>query len=226
MYSDRVYQIAFLISLITHGFIFLKVSALNTSQVIKNKQKIEITYVKTPRDSQGSGQKEGKKDSFQKLSAKISTERKTLLPFVNKENIFRGTAKNILSEPNLAKPALIKPDVIAVKKKITLPEIGGNRINNPSYMGYYQIVREKIRRAAYQNYAHTDTGEVYLTFIITNDGALREVRLVEEKSSPCYYLKQIALNSIKEASPFPVFPKELTYPQLSFNVVISFEIEK
>ena len=38
------------------------------------------------------------------------------------------------------------------------------------------------------------------------------------------YLRDIALRSIK-ASSFPNFPKELDYLQLTFNVVISFEIE-
>jgi TonB family protein len=66
---------------------------------------------------------------------------------------------------------------------------------------------------------------VYLSFIISTEGYLREVRLVEEKSSFSPYLREIALRSIKEASPFPDFPKELDYPQLTFNVVISFEIE-
>jgi len=87
------------------------------------------------------------------------------------------------------------------------------------------MVREKIRRAAYQNYSRIDTGEVFLSFIISNDGYVRDTNLVEEKSSTNFYLREIALRSIKEASPFPNFPKELDYPQLSFNVVISFEVE-
>jgi TonB family protein len=86
-------------------------------------------------------------------------------------------------------------------------------------------VREKIRRAAYQNYTRIETGEVYVSFIISNDGYLKEIKLIPEKSSPIPYLRETALKSIKEASPFPNFPKDLDYPQLSFNVVISFEIE-
>ena len=92
-------------------------------------------------------------------------------------------------------------------------------------MNYYQLVREKIRRCAYQNYSRTDTGEVYLTFIINSDGSLKDIRLVEEKSSAAGYLKDIALQSVKDASPFPPFSKELDYPKLTFNVVISFAIE-
>ena len=100
-----------------------------------------------------------------------------------------------------------------------------DKINSPSYVQYYQIVREKIRRSAYYNYSRTEIGEVYISFIISSDGVLKETRLVEEKSCSSQYLRDIALRSIKDASPFPNFPKELDYPNLSFNVVISFEIE-
>jgi len=87
-----------------------------------------------------------------------------------------------------------------------------------------QIVREKIKRALYHSYSGTDTGEVNVVFVVFNDGRLKEARVVEEKSSSNAYLKEISLRSLREASPFPPFPKQLDYPQLSFNVVISFEI--
>jgi len=35
----------------------------------------------------------------------------------------------------------------------------------------------------------------------------------------------VAEKSIFDASPFPAFPKDLDYPELSFNVIISFQIE-
>jgi TonB family protein len=114
---------------------------------------------------------------------------------------------------------------MAIKKRISLPAIEMAKIDNPSYISYYQIVREKIRRSAYQNYVHSETGEVYISFIISNDGYILGVHLVEEKTSANDYLKNVALRSVKEASPFPNFPKELDYPQLSFNIIISFEIE-
>ncbi len=99
------------------------------------------------------------------------------------------------------------------------------KIDNPSYISYYQTVREKIRRCAYQNYNRNEIGEVYISFIISNDGYIKSVRLINEKTTGNDYLKDTALRSVKDASPFPNFPKELDYPQLSFNIIISFEIE-
>ncbi|MCX5713606.1 MAG: energy transducer TonB [Candidatus Omnitrophica bacterium] len=134
--------------------------------------------------------------------------------------------KDIISmrEPVMLKPTVSKPDIIAVKKKITLPPIDLDKINNPSYVSYYQIVREKIRRTAYQNYTRTEQGEVFLSFVISSDGYIKEIRVVEDKSSSNPYLLETSVKSIKGAAPFPNFPKELDYQQLSFNVVISYEV--
>jgi len=128
------------------------------------------------------------------------------------------------SKPSLLGPGL-SANPVSVKKKVTLPEIGVDKNASPSYMNYYNLVREKIRRTAYQKFTRLDAGEVYVSFIISCDGTLEKVRVNEEKSVSNRYLQEIALSSIKDSSPFPKFPAELDYPQLSFNVVISFEFE-
>lgn len=205
-----------MISVITHGIIFFQNAHLNSFSTTPKEEKIEISYLKNPEKPKEPPR--GifhKKEMPLKLPPEITAKKINPPPFITKENSF----------PRFTKPAFIKPDIIAIKKKITLPPMDMNRINNPSYISYYQIVREKIRRSAYQNYTRTETGEVYLSFIISDDGLLKETRVVEEKSTNAPYLKETALRSIKDASPFPNFPKELDYPQLSFNVVISFEIE-
>ena len=38
-------------------------------------------------------------------------------------------------------------------------------------------------------------------------------------------MKNVGLRSIQESSPFSPFPKDLSYPELTFNVVISFEVK-
>ena len=99
------------------------------------------------------------------------------------------------------------------------------KINNPVYLDYYQIVRNKIKERAYRNYSRTDAGEVYLTFVLASDGSLKQIKLVDEKTSGGAYLKDVGLKSIRDSSPFPSFPRDLAYPELSFNVIISFEVK-
>ncbi len=133
--------------------------------------------------------------------------------------------ENALKGPLLTKSYLKKPEIVSVKKKISFLSVDKEKTHNPTYTSYYQVVREKIKHAAYQGYTRTEMGEVYLSFVISSDGDLKQMRIVDEKSSFSPYLRDIALKSVKHAGPFPKFPKELDYPQLSFNVIVSFEIE-
>lgn len=229
MSSEKVFFISFLVSLTIHGVILLQNPHLNLFSLDLKQKKIEVSYLKNPEESKPTLKKisaKKERQEFLKLPTKITLDKRLPPQFTQeRENIFKANKEIISQEEQMQKPTLIRPDIIAIKKKIILPPVEMNKISNSSYISYYQIVREKIRRAAYQNYYHTQVGEVYLTFLISNDGHLREVKLVEEKSSPNSYLRDIALKSIKDASPFPNFPKELDYLQLSFNVIISFEIE-
>lgn len=232
MFSNRIFFHTFLISLFIHGVIFLQSSNLSPFPADKKEHKVEVTYLKIPQPPLFQPKNEvhldRQKQPFLKLPSKITVNSPLPSPYQNleKENIFKKNKEILSADANFTKPAFLKPDdIVNVKKKVTLPPVDMNKINNPSYISYYQIVREKIRRATYQNYSRTEEGVVYLSFIIANDGSLVEEQIIDDKSSPVAYLREIAMQSIKEASPFPVFPKDLDYPKLSFNVIISFELE-
>ena len=241
-------QITFSVSILVHGIIILPRANLNPFTPAPKIQKIAVRYIKEnlqikplPKNSSESGRQKlmPRSEPFLKLDSKIGAGNKIPPPYIAQENSAGGSKvlsnrlENNSWQPNslsqkstgFSKPTFINSQVLAIKKKITLPAIEMAKINNPSYISYYQIVREKIRRSAYQNYTHNETGEVYVSFIISNDGYIKDVSLVEEKTTINEYLKNIALRSIRDASPFPNFPKELDYPQLSFNIIISFEIE-
>jgi TonB family protein len=227
MFSDRIFRITFFVSLAVHAVILFKNPNLIPFMPHRKPEVVEVNYLKqTPQEKLKAVREEADgKQQLAKLQSRMNLKKIAPPPFVSKEDVLRINREMKLDEISLPKPALTRPDITAMKKKITLPPIDVDKINNPSYISYYQIVREKIRRAAYQNYLSTETGEVYLSFIVGNDGSLREVQLVDSRSSPVEFLREIAQRSIHEAAPFPVFPRELDYPQLSFNVVISFEIE-
>ena len=230
MNFDRILIGALLVSAAVHIAVLSQNTSFSLlSPFTKKEEKIEVTYLKHPVPQKKAGLNIRpilpKSEPFLKLPTKITVDNRVPPAYIDKEKMFNREKQLNLRDSTLMKPVSSKPDVISIRKKITLPPVDLDKINNPSYVSYYQIVREKIRRSAYQNYTHTDTGEVYVTFVISNDGYLKESRLVEEKSSAAAYLHEIALKSVKEASPFPNFPKELDYHELSFNVVISFEIE-
>jgi len=227
MFSSRVFQITFLVSLAAHVIILSQNPDFQFFPTKKTQQNLQVMYVRPPKETktESKAQAQRKMDPFLKLTPKISSEKRNPPPFLDKDNILGKLSGKIRIDSSVSKPPVVKPDIIAIKKRITLPPVDFNKLDNPSYLSYYQIVREKIRRSAYFNYTHTETGEIYVSFVISADGVLEEAKLVEEKSSQNVYLRNIALRSVQDASPFPAFPKELDYPTLSFNVVISFEIE-
>jgi len=219
---------AIAISTLVHiTIIAAHIPSLDSLRLNKATHKIKVTYIKATQQHQALPQKNMAREPLvTRIPPKVIAENKSLLePLQSSKNFLKRSAGLAVKEPNIIKPFAIKPDIIPVKKKISLPPVDMAKISNPSYISYYQLIREKIRRCAYQNYSRTETGEIYLSFVIGQDGSLRDLRLVEEKSTPNYYLRDIALRSIRAASPFPAFPKELDYPQLSFNVIISFEME-
>jgi hypothetical protein len=121
-----------------------------------------------------------------------------------------------------------KPKVVEDKKhkrRVTVPAIETNQIKNPQYIQYYQVVRSRIKDRAYANYAKLDAGEVYLTFILDASGSLKQIKILEDRTRANTYLRQISMRSVEESNPFPPFPQELNYPELSFNVIISYEVE-
>jgi TonB family protein len=237
MNFDRLLCFTFAFSILSHGALLLQSPHLNPLVPAPKEQTIKVRYLKKdelrsdlkpkPLDKADSAKKISKSEPFLKLDSKIGkpSAGKIPPPYIEREKAFKGSKALPNKSPELAKPAFSSSEALAIKKKISLPKIEMARINNPSYISYYQIVREKIRRSAYQNYTHNEIGEVYLSFIISNDGYVRDIRLIEAKTRANDYLKKIALRSVRDASPFPNFPKELDYPQLSFNIVISFEVE-
>lgn len=227
MFSDKAFKITFILSLVAHGVILYHNPNFNLhiAPAAQKKQNLEVSYIERTTEIEKYRKASQPKQEFLKLPPQVTANKTNPPPFIDKEAIFKKSRESVSQKYTFVKPAFIKPDIIAIKKKITLPPIDLDKIDNPAYINYYQMVREKIRRAAYQNYSRMETGEVYLSFVILSDGSLKETRLLEEKSSSSPYLREVALRSIKEAAPFPNFPKELDYPHLSFGVVISFEIE-
>lgn len=228
MHSNKFFYISMAVSMALHGAIMIQNTDCTLWRRARKDEKIEVNYVKS-----------SKKAAAYKRQAPASVGKPVKMPDqlygkknappafaeIRKTEQAGGQKDDILKKPIFEKPAVMKADVISVRKKIDMPTLDLDKINNPSYLNYYQIVREKIKRAAYQNYAQAETGEVYICFIIFSEGQLGEIKLNDDKTNATSQLCDVALRSVREASPFPVFPTTLEYPQLTFNVIISFEID-
>ena len=122
------------------------------------------------------------------------------------------------------KPPQIK--TLDISEKITIPVLEAEKMTNPRFLNYYQTIRKLIRERANQ-YKDTDnfeTGEVYLTFVLSSEGSLLGAQVINQKTRASDYLKDFGLKSVREAGPFPPFPKEIQYPELTINIIISFNL--
>lgn len=230
MLFSRPFSTALIISFCLHALILFQRPYFLFFKKDISPTNVEIFYLNKPEAKRlnsykrAAGNKE--KEILQKLPKVNISEDKKPPPFIDKqqEMVLRNR-ENAPKTLSLTKPYLIKPEIVSIKKKISFISVDKDKAHNPSYINYYQVVREKIKHSAYQSYTRSESGEVYLSFVISSGGDLKQTRIVDEKSSFSPYLREIALKSLKNAAPFPSFPKELDYPQLSFNVIVSFEIE-
>lgn len=98
--------------------------------------------------------------------------------------------------------------------------------NSDEYISYYQAVREKMMRKLKNLYTyHYTKGDIHLLFNLKSDGSLTRFDIDRARSADDKTLISIVTASLKQASPFPPFPKGLDLLDISFNVVISFKEE-
>ncbi|MBU3910971.1 MAG: TonB family protein [Candidatus Omnitrophica bacterium] len=181
-------------------------------------KKIEITYYEIKEPAV-------KKESASKKSDPVLNK----LPDIKKEEIL-NPPKPIAKKPTEAKQP-VKPvaEIIEAKEKTfeKVVEEEKDDAKKATYISYYKAVREKIRQHADRNYPirkRVGRGEIFISFVVASSGELLRVKIIDEKSVDDRTLRGIAMNSIREASPFPPFPKGMRQYQITFNIVISFEL--
>jgi outer membrane biosynthesis protein TonB len=228
--EDRIIYFALIASCLVHAII-LVVSYFFIPHNVKAKIKaVEIVYHSKPQAKKEvrpaeihsvADLKEARK-STRDLLSRTEAEKQLLSSSMTRDAIRPVSKGDILDKQPIKIPSL------AEKRSITVPVLTSQKITNPQYLSYNDRIRDKIRNRAYFyiDDPKFQAGEVYMTFVVSADGNLKELQVINERSHANEYLRQVGLRSIKESSPFPAFPPELRYPELSFNVVISFEVSK
>ncbi len=90
---------------------------------------------------------------------------------------------------------------------------------------YYLKVREMIKSALEKNGKQfTKEGEVYIKFVISRNGDLRDLALYKTSTKDISSLEVIAIKGIKDASPFPTFAGEIDKKELPFKIPIRFTL--
>ncbi len=95
------------------------------------------------------------------------------------------------------------------------------------YINYYQLLREKIRQRVKRGYRSSySEGEIRVNFTLNANGSLVSCDIDRTGSSGDAKLAELAVSSVRQASPFPPLPKALAVPTMNFSVTVVFNKER
>ena len=217
MSENKTFQLAVVVSLIIHSVFFLGVPTIPFSPTKKSLDKLTITYYKLK-----------KIVAEKKLVGKKPEPIIRKLPEIKKEEIL-APPKPVAKNPKKVRKTVSQttdPNAVNEKMFEKVIEEEKDSAKKAAYISYYKAVREKIKNQADKNYPrtrHLGKGEVFLSFVVTSSGELLQVKVVDNKSARNAMLREIAINSLRDASPFPSFPKGMSQYRITFNIIISFE---
>ncbi len=217
MTENRHFKFALIVSLLAHSVFFTSIPHIYFPSKKPEPDRIKVSYYKIK-------EKPKEKENQRPRRPRPLVKK---LPEIKKEEILN---KDITPQQKKHKEPVKRTGVAgeASKEKSFARMIKEERDESKkaTYISYYRAIREKIRLHADKNYPHnkrTAQGEVFLSFIVASNGQLLQVMVVDEKSSADRTLRNMAIHSIRDASPFPSFPEGMDQYQITFNVIISFE---
>ena len=119
-------------------------------------------------------------------------------------------------------PEAMRP--MELSHRVSIMPIRSEKINNPVYAAYNEMVRDRIKERVYANFDKMEGGSVYLTFLLDDHGILRAAKIIAGKTDASVHLQEIALRSLQEASPFPPFLKGMNLTEYPFNIEIQYQV--
>ncbi len=220
--KDHAIERAIFVSLIVHGILLLLAIGIVFPQWQKNKKhraQVEISYKqmnKKPVNVNEHPIKPAQQLDLVPDTAQHASDKRMQAPLSKTKTPFPAGLRVDRKAENWR-------SLSSVKHKITITPISSQKINNPAYAAYSEIVRSRIHESVYANYDPREVGRVYLTFIVDKSGALRIYKIIADKTIASQHLQDIALKSLKQASPFPLFLKGMTLPEYTFNIEIQYQ---
>jgi hypothetical protein len=227
---NRIFYYGLTASLFLHFAVIICLSlwAARAQIFYKSLKKIEVTYheIKNEREPvQDAAFKEVNVIKQPPRPRDVDVVSRKMDMFPSMVNTIKDISK---VEGKIDAPPKKNPEIktLDIGRKITVPLLKAEKITNPKYLDYNQSIRAKIKQRAYSYVRHPgfESGEVYLTFVLASSGALSNIKVISGKTSANADLIGIGRSSVEESAPFPPFPEDLNYPELTFNVIISFEV--
>jgi outer membrane biosynthesis protein TonB len=225
MLETKIFRLSMAISASCHAFVLVGMVFAQVHEVKKPIKAVEIVYTPAPATRP---QKSLPRPEIKPVLVKADKHVPQIVAVEDQD--MSGLGKAFEKGPGQLSGAKKEPVSFASlegKKVVSIPLLNSEKLSSPRYTNYHDRIRDKIRNRAYffADDPAFQEGEVCLSFVLQSDGNLKEIKIINDKTHANDFLRSIGLRSVQESSPFPPFPADLRYPELPFNVVISFKMD-
>ena len=216
--STRLIYGAFFASVVLHVGVLLVLYATNSLDIKKNSSKpIEVAL--RPKDPPASAVPVERKIIPKKETTYQPKE-------IERKEILKGISgqKTIKSPDNLKIFERRTEKIVQLNavKKVSI-EFISEKVNNPVYTSFEKrigaIIHEKVDEKN-ANSPGNPVGTVVLSFILSRDGELLQVKIIEEKTSANEDLRRLVIESMS-AVHFPSLANDYNVPKISFSIQIT-----
>jgi TonB family protein len=221
--NNKIFQITLLVSLVLHALILFPIPKFKQkeSQVIDpvffNYLAVNIPQPKNieVKELNKAAIQQEKQNKIVKKTYRTIKSNKKIQKIVNPLEQRPEIVENIpIPDSAPQQEILTKTNPILPKKEEELSK-------DKYYISYYRLINELLRDSVIYPDDFSE-GEIGLTFVLNSDGSLENIDIMQDTSYNNNSLRETAKQIVKNASPFPPFPKELCQKQLTFNVVFCF----
>jgi protein TonB len=213
--SDRVFTVAFSVSLGIH-LIFLvgQLLSIDWFRLVKTPRPIQVVYETPPALRE-----------LQHLQERHSRAKRETVAPPSANPLEEHQQIRIPDRPSLTANRSMTDLIPERSSVVDLTNLVDAARGNPVLLSYFSAIREQIQQTANRQAWLTGTsteGLVYVTFILSATGAIREVQIVTNRSAASAALRDVAVQIVKTAAPFPPFPPSVTEATKTIVVPLEF----
>ena len=229
--ADRTFRTALMLSAVLHVFLLINWPFYRHIFTARKPGEIEITYLKADEPlkpeivqaKRSLPQPEISKPSKIVSEAKPETSARPKPSEQPKKNLSgikpSDTVKDEEKDPLASRSrVIIKQPIVPRIQATASVESKGLKLIPSSYS---QGVRNRIIDNLESMRPGTG-GDVCVRFVISSDGALKDIMIVNERSTSDGSLRSAAFEAVRDASPFPAFPDNVNLSEITFTCEISF----
>ena len=213
--SDRIFTICFGVSLGLHLLLLIgQLLQIDWLNPIKARSPLEVIY-----------EYQTARDELQQLQEQVAKAKRETVAPPSIANLGERPQIRIPDRPVLTASQTLAEVLPGRPSVVDLTNLVDAARGDPVLLSYFSAIREQIQRTA--NHRPWLSGEsadglVYVSFLLSANGAIDRLAVVLDRSAPSSALRDIAVTIVKTAAPFPPFPPSMTESQKTIVVPLEF----